>query len=324
MQKVKIFGNQWFWGISTLVAALVIALVVSILYINPPDQKLISFYTDDAATLRPGDTVRIAGIIVGEVKDLSIEPDQVRVRASVRRDAFIGDRSQVQVRMLTIVGGYYVTVIPAGRTPLGNRAIPKDRVTMPYSLMQTLVDSTKITDRVDSRPIRETLDQVQQGLTGANTQSLSALLHAGNAVVDSLDRQRGDLTKILDLSDEYLDKMAQYDGQLTYYIKKVAILEQILTLYGKEFAASMDGIGTIGAALMPVTNFYFSHRMDFLNRVNHLLTESRTIAGRTGLVVRVLNRIHNRMEVALDKQNQFTRPELLATDICIPIHGSPC
>jgi len=40
--------------------------------------------------------------------------------------------------------------------------------------------------------------------------------------------------------------------------------------------------------------------------------------------VRVLGRIHDRMERALDRQNNFIRPELLATDICIPVHGSPC
>ena len=45
---------------------------------------------------------------------------------------------------------------------------------------------------------------------------------------------------------------------------------------------------------------------------------------RNGVLVRLLGRIHDRMERALDRQNNFVRPELLATDICIPVHGSPC
>lgn len=69
---------------------------------------MVVFYTDDAASVRPGDSVRIAGIPVGKVKDLSLEPAQIKVRATVEKEAFVGDRSQIQVRMLTIVGGYYV------------------------------------------------------------------------------------------------------------------------------------------------------------------------------------------------------------------------
>ncbi|ETB30562.1 mammalian cell entry protein, partial [Mycobacterium avium subsp. hominissuis 10-5606] len=123
----------------------VVGLAVGWLYVNPPNQQLVTFETDDAISVHPGDTVRIAGIVVGKVKDLAIEPHHVRVRASVDREAFVGDQSQVQVRMLTVVGGYYVTIISLGDAPLGSRPIPKERVTMPYSLIRTLTDSTKIT-----------------------------------------------------------------------------------------------------------------------------------------------------------------------------------
>ena len=61
---------------------------------------------------------------MGTVKDLSLETDQVRVRASVDRDAFVGDQSQFEVRMLTVVGGYYVTINSLGDVPLGSRPIP--------------------------------------------------------------------------------------------------------------------------------------------------------------------------------------------------------
>lgn len=324
LKALKSWNNQWFWGLSALAASVVVAIVVACLYINPPSEKVVSFYTDDAATVRPGDTVRIAGIIVGEVKGLEIEPDQVRVKAMVRRDAFVGDQSQVQVRMLTIVGGYYVTIIPVGRADLGSTPIPKERVTMPYSLMESLADTTKITDNVATTPIRDTIDQVQQGLSGDNVQTVTSTLDAANGIVDALERQRGDITKILNISDEYLDRMARYSGQLQYYIRKVAILEQILTLYGKEFGPSMEGIGSIGRSLMPLLDFYFSHRTDFLGKVDDILTQSRTIAERNGVIVRLLGRVHDRMQAALDRQNHFIRPELLATDICIPVHGSPC
>jgi phospholipid/cholesterol/gamma-HCH transport system substrate-binding protein len=312
------------WGAVALAVLTIVGVVAALLYTSPPNHRIVSFYTEDAASVRTGDTVRIAGIVVGKVKDLAIEPDQVRVRASVDRDAFIGDKSQIQVRMLTVVGGYYVTIVPLGSAPLGTRAIPKERVTMPYRLMQALTDTTKITKNVTSKPIKESIDQLQQGFGGANAESIQAVLNAGNSIADTLERQRGQLSNILNLSDEYIDRLASYRDVLQGYIRRIAILEESLILYGEGFADGLRGMGALGTALNPVNAFYFTHRADFLEKVRGILGDMRTITERNGLLVRLLGRIHDRMEIALDKQNNFVRPELLATDICIPMHGSPC
>jgi virulence factor Mce-like protein len=324
MQQMSPVRSQRYWGGAALAIVAIVGVVVALLYISPPNQRIVTFYTDDAASLRAGDTVRIAGIVVGTIKDLALEPSQIRVRASVDRDAFVGDQSQVQVRMLTVVGGYYVTIVPLGNAPLGARPIPKERVTMPYSLMQALTDTTKITVQVAPKPIKDSIDQLQQGLRGTNIDSVAAVLNAGNAIANALDSQRGELSKVLQLSDEYIDRLADYRGTLQAYIRKVAILEESLILYGKSFSDALLGIGAIGQALGPVVDFYFTHRADFLEKVRGVLGDLRTIADRNGVVVRVLGRIHDRMERALDRQNNFIRPELLATDICIPVHGSPC
>jgi phospholipid/cholesterol/gamma-HCH transport system substrate-binding protein len=324
MQQVNSMRSQRFWGAAALVIATIVCVVAAFLYISPPNQRIVTFYTDDAASVRPGDTVRIAGVVVGTVKDLSLEPDQISVRAIVNRDAFIGDQSQVQVRMLTVVGGYYVTIVPLGNAPLGTRPIPKERVTMPYSLIRALTDTTKITEHVAPKPIKESIDQLQQGLRGTNVDSVAAVLHAGNSIADTLDRQRGELSKILQLSDEYIDKLTNYRGQLQEYIRKIAILEESAVLYGASLADACMGLGAVVQALKPAVDVYFTHRDDFLEKVRGILGDTRTIASRNGLLVRLLGRIHDRMERQLDRQNNFVRPELLATDICIPVHGRPC
>lgn len=325
MQQVNPLLSQRFWGVAVLALITVVGCVAAFLYISPPNEKTIAFYTDDAASIHSGDTVRIAGIIVGKVKDLSIERDQIRVRANIDRNAFVGDQSQVQVRMLTVVGGYYVTVIPMGGKPLGGRVIPKERVTMPYSLVETLSDTTKITEHVSTTPIRQSIDQLQQGLAGTNAESFTTVLNAANSITDTLDKQRGQISKILDLSEEYVQTLTDYKDRLQDYIRKVAVLEGTLILYGKSFSEALQGMGAIvQTAKYGATMPFFTHRQEFINRIQGILDEIRTIASRNGVVVRVLDRIHDRMERALDRQNNFIRPELLATDICVPVHGSPC
>ncbi|CDO30830.1 MlaD family protein [Mycolicibacterium porcinum] len=335
MQSVtRQLKSPMFWGIATIAFVTVISLVVAWVYVNPPKQQTITFYTDDAVSITPGDTVRVAGVIVGKVKDLAIEPDSVRVRATLDSTAFVGDQSQIQVRMLTVVGGYYVTVIPLGDLPLGSKAIPKERVTMPYSLIRSITDATKITDNVNTAPLNESLNRVQQGLTGTNTDALSELIKAGNAMTENLERQRGQITEILGMSNEFIGRLNDNRELLDYLLRRVAILEQSLVLYGKGFATAIDGLGEVGRRLDPLARFYMPHRQDFLDRVRGALGEFQAIADRNGVLVRVLRRIRGRMERTLEAQNNYATsptfggtpgaPELFATDLCIPVEGSRC
>jgi virulence factor Mce-like protein len=300
----------------------VLGLVAAMVYVSPPGNRIVTFSTDDASSITPGITVRIAGITVGKIKDLSIEPDQVRVRATVEGSAFVGDQSNVQVRMLTVVGGYYVNIDSLGDTPLGDRVIPRDRVTMPYSLIRALADATNVTERVQTAPINQSLNEVQQGLAGPNLESISSIVDAGTKLTDTLDRQQGQMTAILNLSDEYIQHLSNYRGQLKQLIEKISILEQTLVLYGKGFAGALQGMGNVMQGIGTVGTFYMNHRDKFLAKFIHWQQIVRTWADRSGLVVRILRRTRNRMERTLDAQN--APPELLATDLCIPLPASPC
>lgn len=312
------------WGATALAVVVIVCLVVAWVYVNPPAQQKISFYTDDALSVSTGDTVRVAGVVVGKVEERALENDRVRIQLSVDKSVFIGDQSQVQVRMLTVVGGYYVTIVPLGDRPLGGSAIPVDRVTMPYSLIRTLADTTKITQQVAPQPIQMSIDQIQNGLTGDNTNALTQILAAGNTITQMMERQRGQLTRILEGSNEYIKQLNDNRDLLQYLIKRIAILEETLVLYGQGFAAALDGMGQIVTRVGAINDFYMPRRVDFLNRVRGILGEFQAIADRNGVVVRVLRRIRDRMENTLDAQDNGTPPELLATDLCVPTEGARC
>jgi virulence factor Mce-like protein len=320
---MKGLRNPMLWGVIALTMVAVLAVTAAAVYVSPPNQSSVVFYTDDAASVRPGDGVRIAGITVGKVEDLSIEPNQVRVRASVDEDAFVGDQSQIQVRMLTVVGGYYVNLVSLGDKPLGQNVIPMQRVSMPYNLMKTLADSTKITEHVDPKPIRESLDEIQAGLNGTNVDTLSAVIKAGDALTQTIDRQRGQVSQILDLSDEYIESLSNYRDKLKDLVSKISILEQTLVLYGKGFAASLKGLGEVGDAfLQPFGKFWVNHREEFIQKVREWQDRTRRWVENNSRLVPRLRRVRDKIERVLDAQN--ARPELLATDLCIPMPGSPC
>jgi virulence factor Mce-like protein len=322
MQPVNLLRNPMFWGAGALALAMVVAVVAGLLYVSPPGQKTVTFYTDDAASVVPGDQVRIAGIPVGKVKDVSLEADRVRVQTRVDNSAFVGNKSTIEVRMLTVVGGYYVNLISLGETPLGADAIPLERVTMPYSLIRTLNDVTKVTDDLTAKPINESLNEIQTGLQGKNLDTVTTIIDAGNAIMSTIDRQRGQITAILNLSDEYIQRLSEFREQFKSLVEKVAIIQSILDLYSKGFGGALWGIGAAIDALKPIGAFYDRHRAQFLEKVRNFLAKGRLWIDHNGVIVRGLRDLQNHFERILGVQQE--RPELLATDLCIPMPGAAC
>ncbi|GAB4942034.1 hypothetical protein MAHJHV50_42860 [Mycobacterium avium subsp. hominissuis] len=194
---------------------------------------------------------------------------------------------------------------------------------MPYNLMRALTDATKITEGVDPKPIRQSLDRIQAGLNGTNVDTLSAVIDAGNALTSTIDRQRGQITTILNLSDEYIDQLSNYRERLQELVSKLSILEQTLVLYGKGFAGALSGMGDIGDAFLePFGKFWVNHREEFIEKVREWQDRFRRWANNNSRIIPRLRRIRDKIERVLDAQN--ARPELLATDLCIPMPGSPC
>jgi phospholipid/cholesterol/gamma-HCH transport system substrate-binding protein len=319
----ELLRNPTTWGAVALAVVTVAAGVLAYIYVSPPWERIVSFYTDDAAMVRTGDEVRIAGVPVGTVKDLSLEQNDVRVRLRVDKTAHVGDRSHVDVRMLTVVGGYYVNIDSAGDTELGPDAvIPRERVTMPYSLIRTLNDAGSVVQALNPQPINESLNQIQSGLTGSNIESLSAVIDAGNSIMSTIDRQQGQITRILDVSDEYIKALTDYREQLVPLVNKISIVIATLDLYSKGFASAIRGLGDTVQSLKPLADFYENHRAEFIEKVRDYQHRTRLFVERNGVTIRILHRLQNLFDRVLNAQD--ARPALLATDLCIPIPGTPC
>lgn len=315
-------NNPIAWGAASLAFALVVALVLGWIYYNPPGRgQEVVFYTDDAASIKTGEDVRMAGITVGQVEDVELERDRVRVRARIEDDAFVGHESQVDVRMLTVVGGYYVNLNSIGDRPLAG-PIPVERVTMPYSLVEALSDTTKITQNVNAKPINDSLNDIQRGLTGTNIEALAAIVDAGNSIMSTIDQQRGQVSRILDVSDEYVRAFTGYRGEMVQLVRKTSILIQTFDLYGKGLESLINGLAEVLISLRSVTLFYDNHRAEFIEKVRNYMDKTRNFVERNGATVRALQRVQNLFDRVLNAQN--ARPALLSTDLCIPAPGNQC
>jgi phospholipid/cholesterol/gamma-HCH transport system substrate-binding protein len=140
--------------------------------------------------------------------------------------------------------------------------------------------------------------------------------------MSTVDRQRGQVTNILNMSDEYIQALSNYRDKFDQLIRKVSILTQTLVLYNGGLSTMIGGLGTVLVQLKTVGDFYEAHRIQFIEKVRDYLDKGRLFVERNGLTIRALKRVQNLMDRVLDAQN--ASPALLATDICVPIPGSSC
>jgi phospholipid/cholesterol/gamma-HCH transport system substrate-binding protein len=92
----------------------------------------------EAAGLRSGDGVLVAGVSVGTVSGVSLEGDHVRVDFDVD-GTWIGNRSTAAIKIKTLLGRKYLAVDPLGSTAQNpGSAIPLDRTSAPYDVTTAL------------------------------------------------------------------------------------------------------------------------------------------------------------------------------------------
>ncbi|MEU4313015.1 MCE family protein [Nocardia sp. NPDC024068] len=198
-------------GIIGLCFVALLAVGAGALYVVPLGKATYTAELSEAQSVKPGDDIRLAGVPVGEVKSLELRPDTVLMRFTVDSDVFVGDQSSLDIRMLTLVGGHYVALFPAGGKPLGEQAIPADRVRLPYSLMDTFQDATAPLRETDGDTLRRNLAALDTSIDAA-PESLRSVLDTVGSYLDAVERQRTQVSNAIATADEYV---TMYDGAKT-------------------------------------------------------------------------------------------------------------
>ena len=85
----------------------------------------------EAAGLKKGNEVRVAGIKVGEVDDVALDGERVKVTFRAN-NTWIGDRSEASIQIKTVLGQKYLAVTPLGdKLADPDTPIPLERTVSP-------------------------------------------------------------------------------------------------------------------------------------------------------------------------------------------------
>ncbi len=316
------------WGLTGV--ACVIALVVAIGGVRLLGAAGEHVYTADmseAGFIRPGDDVRVAGIPVGEVRSLTLRSDRVRVEFSVADEVFVGSRTTLAVRMLTVVGGYYLAVMPDGTEPLGSNVIAPERVRLPYNLTQVFQDAIEPVRRIDSSELRRSLDAVATSLdTGPG--SLEAVLDAAEVLATTLDQQSADISRTLAVADEYLTAMDANTETLGRLLSTFATLETIVANNHVQVGRVLDDLATVLHGLTPLGRAWDTSLRERALPLAAAIPGLEELTARLGVLLESLRSFEQRLLTVVSPRGglavDHSAATLRAGSICVPIPGGNC
>ncbi len=171
MQRMKPFRKRNPLPIGA--ASLVILLLLTFASLNIKDLPLIgqgATYTarfSESAGVLPDDDVRVAGVRIGTVTDLTLEGNDVLISFKAP-DAWIGDRTSASIEIKTVLGQKYIQLEPAGDRPLDpDQYIPRERTRAPFDVIQAFSQLSTTVEDLDTDQLAQSLGVLSETLDGA-------------------------------------------------------------------------------------------------------------------------------------------------------------
>jgi len=177
--------------LGTLALVSLVALVVALTVFSSLHLGKRSYTAEflQAASLRPGDEVSIAGIPVGTVSATDLTGDRVLVTMKLDGGVRLGDRTRAAIKLTTVLGSRYVELRPQGEGHLADDRIPLANTTVPYDLQKLLTDSTLTFEDVDAERFAESMVTLSQQLHGVPSVLPEALANVEDLATVIADRR---------------------------------------------------------------------------------------------------------------------------------------
>ncbi|MFJ1763492.1 MCE family protein [Amycolatopsis sp. NPDC088138] len=242
----------------------------------------------EAAGLQADDEVRIAGIKVGEVRDVALSDDHVLVHFRVK-DAWVGDRTSVQIKIKTLLGRKFLALDPSGDAVQNpDQAIPRTRTVTPYDVTDAFNGLANTVGSIDTKQLansfttlsdtfRNSPEHVRSALDGLS--QLSKTVSSRDSQISELLANARTLTTTLANSNDDFEKLID-DGNLllTELNRRRDAIHDLLTGSAR-LADQLSGLVQDNTAQLKPALQALQQVTDLLKRQNDNLTKGLALAG---------------------------------------------
>lgn len=183
---------------------------------------------EHTAGLRVGESVQVAGVDSGEVRDIELDGTRVLVHFTVDRSIRLGRDTTAAVKVSTLLGTHYLDVDPQGSGELGDDRVPLAQTSVPFNLQDVIDQGTAAADELDSALLGQALSTVADTLEASGPEFLPALRGVDriSQVVSRRTEQFGDL---LTSAREVSDQLAASSDDLIRLMRQTnLVLDELL------------------------------------------------------------------------------------------------
>ena len=232
----------------------------------------------EAGGLAAGNKVKLSGVDVGTVTDVSLRGLQPLVTFKVDATVRLASDTSAHIRTGSLLGERVLVLESAGRAKLRPfDVIPVSRTSSPYSLTDAVGDLTKNTALTDTATLNQslntlaaTIDQIapQLGPTFDGITRLSKSLNSRNETLQQLLSSASDITQVLADRSQQLNQLILNANDLVEVL--VARRQAIIDLLANTTTVAQQLSG-----LIRDNDQKLAPTLDKLNSVTEMLEHSR-------------------------------------------------
>ncbi|MEU5263983.1 MCE family protein [Amycolatopsis sp. NPDC021455] len=282
--------------VTWLAFACVLALVVTAglyLVFRASTGTVVSAYFGKTVGLYAGSSVRVLGVPVGQVTDVTPEGDAVRVDMRVDDVPLPADVGAVVVAP-SLVSDRYVQLTPAydsGPVLASGTVLPRERTATPVELDDLYSSLDKLSTALGPNGANKdgalsgVLDTAANTLKG-NGASLNSTVGQLAQLAKTLDGSKDDLFSTVQNLNSFTGALAQSDQQLNEFYRRVADVSQFLAADSNDVGAALQ---SLGGALGDVQQFVNDNKAALESNVDKLASLSKVLVDQRAALAEVLD-----------------------------------
>src|SRR6202161_2310327 len=266
------------------VGVLAIALVVLIVGVGQSFGSLpvlfatASYYAQfsDSGGMSKGDKVRIVGMDVGTVQDLSIDGDHVVMKFTTGTHT-IGTESRVAIRTDTLLGKKVLEIEPRGAQRMRpNDVLPLGQSTTPYQVYDAYFDVTKAAAGWNIDTVKESLNVLSHTINQTYPH-LSSALDGVAKFSDIIGKRDDDLKHLLAEARKGAVVLVYRSKQINALLRNTQTVLGAFNERGKAIAALLTNVSAFSAQIQGLINDNpnLHHLLEHLRGVSDVLTQHK-------------------------------------------------
>ncbi|MCU1646675.1 MAG: hypothetical protein JWN03_6950 [Nocardia sp.] len=202
----------------------------------------------EAAGLRKGDEVRIAGVKVGQVQDVGLEGDKVLVEFRTQ-DAWIGDETTASIQIKTLLGQKYLSLDPKGSGAADpGKTIPLARTVSPYDVVDAFSDAASDIENTDTAQLAQSF-RVLSDAFSETPGDIRGSIDGVARLSESLAKRDDQLKKLFGATKKTSQVLADRNAEFERLIGNGGQLLAELNVRQQSIAQLLTGAKTIAAEL---------------------------------------------------------------------------